>query len=135
MFPVGLVTHAALTTPVVRNGKVIRFYDGWLDGSRNYPADMAEFAINVDFLKSRPKAMFDDGVLGYQETEFLEKLRFNLTEIEPLAGNCTQVNLILLKKFIKLIICVLSDLGFSYQFRRRLLGFHIKLSYIEESFW
>ena len=49
MWPVGLVTHLGVSSPVVVNGKVISFYDGWF-GARKFPVDMAGFAVNIKFL-------------------------------------------------------------------------------------
>lgn len=51
MWPVGLITQTGLSTPVVRNGKLVGFYDGWI-GGRKFPVDMASFAINIQFLES-----------------------------------------------------------------------------------
>ena len=48
-FPVGLVTQTGLSTPVVRNGAVVGFYDGWI-GGRTFPMDMAGFAVSVQLL-------------------------------------------------------------------------------------
>lgn len=57
MWPVGLVTKAGLSSPVVRNGKFAGFYDGWVAG-RKFPVDMAEFAVNVKFLLQVTKQNF-----------------------------------------------------------------------------
>lgn len=57
LFPVGLTTQYMLTTPLVRNGRIMGFYDGWVY-NRKYPMDMAEFAVSVPFLRSRPNAQF-----------------------------------------------------------------------------
>lgn len=46
MWPVGLVTDFGVSSPIVQNGKVVGFYDGW-SGLRKFPVDMAGFAINV----------------------------------------------------------------------------------------
>lgn len=48
MFPVGLVTRLGVSSPIVSDGKLIGFYDGWIAG-RKFPVDMAGFAINIDF--------------------------------------------------------------------------------------
>lgn len=84
------MTGFKLTSPVVRNGVITGFYDGWV-GGRKYPTDMAEFAVNIQFLLSRPKAKFVVKS-GQQETKFLVSLEpFNLSDMEPMARNCTQV--------------------------------------------
>lgn len=49
MWPVGLCTKTGLSTPIVKNGKLIGFYDGWIAG-RKFPVDMAGFAVSVKFL-------------------------------------------------------------------------------------
>lgn len=36
MFPVGLITKYGVSTPIVRNGTIAGFYDGW-NGGRKYP--------------------------------------------------------------------------------------------------
>lgn len=46
MWPVGLVTKFGLSSPIVRNGTISGFYDGWI-GGRKYPVDMAGFAVYV----------------------------------------------------------------------------------------
>lgn len=48
MFPVGLVTRLGVSSPIVAEGKVIGFYDGWIAG-RKFPVDMAGFAVNLRF--------------------------------------------------------------------------------------
>lgn len=55
MWPVGLITKYGVSSPIVRNGTVSGFYDGWI-GGRKFPVDMAGFAVNVNFLLSRPNA-------------------------------------------------------------------------------
>lgn len=49
MWPVGLCTRTGLSTPIVKDGKLVGFYDGWIAG-RKFPVDMAGFAISVKFL-------------------------------------------------------------------------------------
>lgn len=46
MWPVGLVTDLGVSSPIVKNGRVVGFYDGW-NGRRKFPVDMAGFAINL----------------------------------------------------------------------------------------
>jgi beta-1,3-glucuronyltransferase P len=90
MWPVGLVTRLGVSSPVIKNGKIVGFYDGWI-GGRKYPIDMAGFAVNVKFLLSRPKAQMPYKP-GYEEDGFLKSLApLNLTEIELLASNCTEI--------------------------------------------
>lgn len=90
MWPVGLITKYGVSSPIVRNGTISGFYDGWI-GGRKFPVDMAGFAVNVNFLLSRPNASMPYKP-GYEEDGFLKSLSpLNLTEIEVMATNCTQV--------------------------------------------
>lgn len=50
MWPVGLVTQTGVSSPIVKNGKFVGFYDGWI-GGRKFPVDMAGFAVNIQFLR------------------------------------------------------------------------------------
>lgn len=91
MWPVGLITKYGVSSPIVRNGTISGFYDGWI-GGRKFPVDMAGFAVNVNFLLSRPNASMPYKP-GYEEDGFLKSLSpLNLTEIEVMATNCTQVS-------------------------------------------
>ncbi|XP_067642520.1 galactosylgalactosylxylosylprotein 3-beta-glucuronosyltransferase P isoform X2 [Eurosta solidaginis] len=90
MWPVGLVTKFGISTPIIRNGKIVGFYDGWI-GGRKFPVDMAGFAVSVKFLHERPKAKMPYKP-GYEEDGFLKSLQpLPLTEIELLASNCTEI--------------------------------------------
>ena len=92
MFPVGFIGYQGVSSPIVKNGKVIGFSDAWF-AQRKFPVDMAGFAINIKFLKSRnPSA--DTAMpykAGYEEDFFLQSLKLSLSEIEPLASDCTEV--------------------------------------------
>uniref|UniRef100_A0A182JQH0 Galactosylgalactosylxylosylprotein 3-beta-glucuronosyltransferase n=1 Tax=Anopheles christyi TaxID=43041 RepID=A0A182JQH0_9DIPT len=90
MFPVGLISKYQVSSPVVKNGTITGFYDGWL-GGRKYPLDMAGFAVSVKFLHSRPKAQMPFKP-GYEEDGFLRSLEpLELKEVELLASNCTEI--------------------------------------------
>ncbi|XP_019869458.1 galactosylgalactosylxylosylprotein 3-beta-glucuronosyltransferase P isoform X2 [Aethina tumida] len=90
MFPVGLVTKFGVSTPVIRNGQFIEFYDGWL-GGRKFPVDMAGFAVSVQFLLERPQASMPY-TPGFEEDGFLKSLKpFEPKEIEFMASNCTKI--------------------------------------------
>lgn len=61
---------------------------------------MAGFAINVEFFLSRPDAKMPYEA-GYEEDGFLRSLNpFDFTEIELLASNCTEVNIIILIRIL-----------------------------------
>ncbi|XP_031849313.1 glucuronyltransferase P isoform X2 [Nomia melanderi] len=90
MFPVGLCTKFGLSSPVIKNGKFVGFYDGWIAG-RKFPVDMAGFAVNVKFLLQRPNATMPFKA-GYEEDGFLKSLApFEPKDIEFLADNCTKI--------------------------------------------
>ena len=38
-FPVGLVTKPGLSSPIVREGKIVGFYDGWIS-NRKFPVNI-----------------------------------------------------------------------------------------------
>ena len=50
VFPVGLLSGRPVSTPVVKNGEIVDFYEGWI-GGREFPIDMAGFAFTVKVLK------------------------------------------------------------------------------------
>lgn len=119
MWPVGLVTKFGLSTPIVKNGSLFGFYDGWI-GGRKYPVDMAGFAVNVKFFLSRPKAIMPYHA-GYEEDKFLRSLApLNNTEIELLASNCTEVRYDCLysKMFLLFTVFLFIYINFAeYHFR------------------
>ncbi|KAG4079491.1 hypothetical protein HA402_005188 [Bradysia odoriphaga] len=55
MFPVGLIGLYAVSTPIVKQGKVIGFFDSW-PANRLWPVDMAGFAVNLEYLALSPNA-------------------------------------------------------------------------------
>ncbi|XP_071521329.1 galactosylgalactosylxylosylprotein 3-beta-glucuronosyltransferase 2-like isoform X2 [Panulirus ornatus] len=89
MFPVGLVTQLGVSSPVVSDGKLIGFYDGWIAG-RKFPVDMAGFAVNVQFYLQRNAPLMPYNV-GFEEDGFLKALKIKPEDIEPLADNCTKI--------------------------------------------
>lgn len=107
MFPVGLVTSFGVSSPVVRNGFIDGFYDGWV-GGRKFPVDMAGFAVSVKFILSRPKARMPFSP-GYEEDGFLKSLLpFDLKEIELLASNCSEVSGRVLHCLLWILIITIS---------------------------
>ncbi|XP_050425601.1 galactosylgalactosylxylosylprotein 3-beta-glucuronosyltransferase P-like [Adelges cooleyi] len=90
MWPVGLCTKTGLSTPIVENGNLVGFYDGWIAG-RKFPVDMAGFAVSVKFLQERPHARMPYKP-GFEEDGFLRSLSpFEPREIELKADNCTKI--------------------------------------------
>ncbi|KAM3174329.1 hypothetical protein ACTXT7_010782 [Hymenolepis weldensis] len=60
---------------------------------REFPIDMAGFAVNLDLILSHPDAKFyaDPKFFGMLETNFLKNLGLkNFTELEPKADGCTK---------------------------------------------
>lgn len=89
MFPVGLLTDGKLSSPIVKDGKVIEFYESW-KGGRKFPVDMAEFAINVKVFLDNPDVVMPYKV-SFEENGLLKALKFKIEDIEPKALNCTKV--------------------------------------------
>lgn len=89
MFPVGLVTHTGLSTPVLRDGRWVGWFDGWIS-DRVFPVDMAGFAVSIPFFLSVPEAEMPY-IAGYEETGFLNNLHVTIDDIEFLADNCTKI--------------------------------------------
>lgn len=89
MFPVGLVTKLGVSSPIIRDGKVAGYYDGWIS-NRKFPVDMAGFAVNVDYFLKFPKAVMPY-IAGREETKFLEQLDITNNDIEPLADDCQKI--------------------------------------------
>ncbi|CAG9558001.1 unnamed protein product [Danaus chrysippus] len=87
MFPVGLIGDYGVSSPVVKDGKVVGFYDSW-PGARSFPVDMAGFAVNMAMLREGATMPF---VAGHEEDGFLRSLSVELTDIQPLAENCTKI--------------------------------------------
>lgn len=89
MFPVGLIGDYGVSSPIVKEGKVIGFYDSW-PAKRKFPVDMAGFAVNIEVLLKFPNATMPFKA-GYEEDMFLRSLGITLEEIEPKADDCTEV--------------------------------------------
>merc|ERR1711963_907122 len=102
VFPVGLLSGRPVSTPVVKNGEIVDFYEGWI-GGREFPIDMAGFAFTVKVLKEAAKAEDADGVgMPYsntdQENGFLKLLNVPLKQFQPLVRQCTEVGIF--QKFV-----------------------------------
>ncbi|XP_058125804.1 galactosylgalactosylxylosylprotein 3-beta-glucuronosyltransferase S isoform X2 [Anopheles coustani] len=89
MFPVGLIGDYAISTPIVRNGRVEGFFDSW-PAKRKWPVDMAGFAVSLEYLARSPNATMPFKA-GYEEDEFLKSIGLKLEDIEPKANNCTEI--------------------------------------------
>ncbi|XP_053673239.1 galactosylgalactosylxylosylprotein 3-beta-glucuronosyltransferase S [Anopheles nili] len=89
MFPVGLIGDYAVSTPIVRNGRVVGFFDSW-PAKRKWPVDMAGFAVSLEYLALSPNATMPFKA-GYEEDEFLKSIGLKQEDIEPKARNCTEI--------------------------------------------
>ncbi|XP_067006042.2 galactosylgalactosylxylosylprotein 3-beta-glucuronosyltransferase P isoform X2 [Anabrus simplex] len=90
MWPVGLCSKFGWSSPIVKEGCLVGFYDSWI-GYRKYPVDMAGFAVNIDFMKKHPHAYVPYSQ-GYEEDGFLKSLEsLKVTDIEVKASNCTKI--------------------------------------------
>ncbi len=77
--------------PIVSNGRVVGF-EAYLPDLRQFPIDMAGFAINVQFLlRDEPVLFVVNAKKTTGETGFLQAAGFTLPMLEPLAQNCTRV--------------------------------------------
>ncbi|XP_055597295.1 galactosylgalactosylxylosylprotein 3-beta-glucuronosyltransferase S [Uranotaenia lowii] len=89
MFPVGLIGDYAVSTPIVKNGQVIGFFDSW-PAKRKWPVDMAGFAVNLEYMGLSPNVTMPFKA-GYEEDAFLRSIGLKMQDIEPKAKNCTEV--------------------------------------------
>lgn len=89
MWPVGLIGDYTVSSPIVKDGKVVAFYDGWPAG-RKFQVDMAGFAVNVGFLKKQKKVTMPY-IAGHEEDGFLKSLGLSIKDIEVKADGCTKI--------------------------------------------
>ena len=92
-FPVGLIGKHGISSPIVKDGKIIGFFDSW-QGSRVFAVDMAGFAVSVDTLRSawtRSGGLVMPYKVSYEEDGFLRQLGVSPGEAEVLAVNCSVV--------------------------------------------
>ncbi|XP_066983261.1 galactosylgalactosylxylosylprotein 3-beta-glucuronosyltransferase S-like [Macrobrachium rosenbergii] len=89
VFPVGMILSLGISSPIIREEKVVGFHDAFQAG-RKFAVDMAGFAVNLRVLHANPDATIPLR-LSYLEDGFLRQLRIELKDLEPLAWGCTQV--------------------------------------------
>ncbi|XP_064078222.1 galactosylgalactosylxylosylprotein 3-beta-glucuronosyltransferase S-like isoform X2 [Macrobrachium nipponense] len=89
MWPVGLIGDYTVSSPVVNEGKVVGFYDGWPAG-RKFQVDMAGFAVGVGYLKKQKKVTMPY-IAGHEEDGFLKSLNLSIKDIEVKADGCTNI--------------------------------------------
>jgi galactosylgalactosylxylosylprotein 3-beta-glucuronosyltransferase 3 len=75
-------------------GKVSGFHILWRGHEgmpRKYPIDMAGFAFSTSVLVSKNPRFHTSTPQSYMETDFVEQLVSNASELQPLGGNCTKI--------------------------------------------
>ena len=90
LFPTGEMITSAVSSPIVKQGKIVGFLDCYID-RRKFPVDMASIALNVQYWLQKNAVLFNITVKGYMETVFLDRIGVTLNELEPLADNCTKI--------------------------------------------
>lgn len=91
IWPVALVGGLPWEGPVCKDGKVTHFYTSW-EKSRQFPVDMAAFAINLELFFKYPHAKINpESKRGYLETDFLQSLHVTLDDLEAKAKDCTKI--------------------------------------------
>lgn len=68
---------------------MVAFFDSW-PAKRQWPVDMAGFAVNLRYLAKYPNATMPYKA-GYEEDAFLKSIGLKINEIEPKANDCTDV--------------------------------------------
>jgi hypothetical protein len=53
MWPVGLITKFGVSTPIVKNGTITGFYDGWI-GGRKFPGELS-LSPSCDVVRDLPR--------------------------------------------------------------------------------
>ncbi|XP_022255368.1 galactosylgalactosylxylosylprotein 3-beta-glucuronosyltransferase S-like [Limulus polyphemus] len=89
VWPVGLASKYSISSPILKDGKVIGFHDGF-KRSRLFAVDMAGFAVSIRLLKQSKNPSMPYR-LGHLEDGFLKSLKIKMRDLEPKAANCTEV--------------------------------------------
>lgn len=50
MWPVGLMGSSGMSTPIIKEGKFVGWYDAYI-ANRKFPVDMAGFAVSVELIQ------------------------------------------------------------------------------------
>ena len=88
--PVGNFKRFGISTPIIKDGKIIGYLDQ-ASRSRLWKVDMASFGLNINFWRERGKPYFQPRGKGMIETDFLQDLNLTVSDMEPLAENCTEL--------------------------------------------
>ncbi|XP_063709147.1 galactosylgalactosylxylosylprotein 3-beta-glucuronosyltransferase I [Culicoides brevitarsis] len=91
VWPVGLVGGLMVEKPIVDENNVVTGFNAAWRPERQFPIDMAGFAISGSLFMKFPSAKFSADVeRGYQETEILRHIT-TVNRLQPLANGCTEV--------------------------------------------
>ena len=95
MWPVALVGGLRYEGPICAEGHVKEFFTAWMP-QRQFPVDMAAFAINLRVLFEHPTAAINPDVArGFLETDFLQQLDVKMEQIEAKGNDCKKVSTLL----------------------------------------
>lgn len=89
VFPVGLILGLGISSPIVHDGKVVGFHDP--SGGRTFMLDMAGFAVNINLIQRENAAANISYRASLLEDSFLKSVGVTVSDLEPLAKNCTEV--------------------------------------------
>lgn len=92
MWPVALVGGLRFEGPICEGGRVREFFTAWMP-ERQFPVDMAAFAVNLNLLtQHHPTAAINPEVArGFLETDFLQQLKINVEDIEAKGNDCSKI--------------------------------------------
>ena len=87
----GLVGKLRYESPIVEHGHVVDWFTAW-GKDRQFPLDMAGFAVNVQMLFLHPEAQFSlEAKRGHLESSLLSGI-VTVKDLQPLAKDCTEVS-------------------------------------------
>lgn len=91
VWPVGLVGGMMVEKPLVDENNIVTGFNAVWRPERQFPIDMAGFAISGSLFMKFPSAKFSfDVERGFQETEILRHIT-TVNRLQPLANGCTEV--------------------------------------------
>uniref|UniRef100_A0A803JLB5 Galactosylgalactosylxylosylprotein 3-beta-glucuronosyltransferase n=1 Tax=Xenopus tropicalis TaxID=8364 RepID=A0A803JLB5_XENTR len=91
VWPVGFAGGLRYESLVLNDAGKVKGWRVRYDPSRPFAIDMAGFAVNLDLILEKPRAIFRlDVKPGYQESSLLQDL-VTMEDLEPKANNCTKV--------------------------------------------
>lgn len=81
MWPVAFTAKLYYEGPICVRGKVSAWHTAFAK-EREFPIDMAGFAVNLGLLLENPSVRFIRYKFNYMETAFLEQLKIPVQEME-----------------------------------------------------